>query len=58
MGLLGSSGPQSLVSFSSFLKPWQQAAEAEAEAEDHTVVVIRAVAVHRGAGNQINKLKF
>ena len=56
MVLLGSSGPQSLVSFSSFLKPWQL--EVEAEAEDHTVVVIRAVEAHRGAGNQINKLKF
>ena len=54
MGLLGSFGPQSLVSSSSFLKPWQLEAEAEAEAvipEDHPVVVIRAVEVHRGAGN-------
>jgi len=56
MVLLGFFGPQSLVSSSSFLKPWQLEAEAEAEAEavipeDHPVVVIRAVEVHRGAGN-------
>jgi hypothetical protein len=53
MVLLGFFGPQSLVSSSSFLKPWQLEAEA-AEAvipEDHPVVVIRAVEVHRGAGN-------
>jgi hypothetical protein len=52
MVLLGFFGPQSLVSSSSFLKPWQLEAEAEAVIpEDHPVVVIRAVEVHRGAGN-------
>jgi hypothetical protein len=51
--LLGFFGPQSLVSSSSFLKLWQlEAAEAEAVIpEDHPVVVFRAVAVHREAGN-------